>query len=164
LILKDWEEARHSVSPFRESRELGSGESQNLRVLLAEDNRGDVILVKEALASSELDVNLLVYRDGEEMMDAVDRIDRGDDPSPSLILLDLNLPKRDGIQLLRRVRQSPNCGSVPVVIVTSSAAPQDRKSASLLGANEYFQKPSDYDKFMQLGDVVRTLLRSNGTI
>ena len=100
----------------------------------------------------------LVHNDGEEMLRYIDRIDAGEVPCPDIVLLDLNLPRVSGHTLLDRLRGSPVCGHVPVIIVSSSNAAQDRESASRLGATTYFCKPNNLDDFMQLGGVVRSLV------
>jgi two-component system, chemotaxis family, response regulator Rcp1 len=129
-----------------------------VKVLLAEDNPGDVYLVREALVLEKLEFELLVQSDGEQMYDFIRRIDEGAAPCPDVVLLDLNLPRHSGASLLRRMRESPLCSRVPIIIVTSSASPQDRETATRLGASSYFQKPSDFEEFMRLGAVVRQVL------
>jgi two-component system, chemotaxis family, response regulator Rcp1 len=129
-----------------------------VQVLLAEDNPGDVYLVREALLLEKLDFELVVQADGEQMYDFIGDIDAGAAPCPDVVLLDLNLPRRNGASLLQRMRESPLCSRVPVIIITSSASPQDREIATRLGASSYFQKPSDFEEFMRLGALVRQLL------
>jgi CheY-like chemotaxis protein len=73
-------------------------------------------------------------------------------------LLDLNLPRRTGDEILLKMRQSPEWTGVPVVVVTSSNSPHDRDRAARLGANHYFRKPADYEEFMRLGAVVRSVI------
>jgi two-component system, chemotaxis family, response regulator Rcp1 len=130
-------------------------------VLLAEDNPGDVYLVREALSLERLEFDLLVRSDGEQMSDFIDQIDAGAARCPDVVLLDLNLPRRSGVSLLERLRQSSLCGEVPVIVVTSSASPQDREIATRLGASSYFQKPSDFDEFMRLGSLVRQFVSTS---
>lgn len=142
-----------SASPYAQ-RATGL-ERGPVRVLLAEDNPGDVYLVREALHLEKLHFELLVQSDGEQMSDFIDKIDAGDAPCPDLVLLDLNLPRRSGASLLQRLRQSAPCSGVPIIVVTSSASPQDRDTAARLGATSYFQKPSDFEEFMRLGSLVR---------
>lgn len=132
---------------------------RRFHILLAEDNGGDVLLVQHALEYAGLVVHLEVRSDGEEMLKTVESMDAGDFPCPDLVLLDLNLPRMNGFVILARIREGAVCGQVPVVIVTSSDAPTDRKAAERLGASEYFRKPSDYDEFMRLGAVVERFLR-----
>src|SRR5579872_2461550 len=128
-------------------------------ILLVEDAEPDVFLVREALRHSGLAFNLNVLDDGEKAIDFIDHLDRNDSAGcPRLVLLDLNLPKRTGDQILNHIRNSVRCKDVPVVIVTSSDSPKDKSQTTLLGATEYFRKPSRLDEFMMLGGLVRRLL------
>lgn len=126
--------------------------------MIAEDNRGDIFLIHEALQHHHLTANVKVHTDGEEMQRAIAQIDASDLPCPDLVILDLNLPKVDGKELLTMMRASERCRHIPVLIVTSSNAPQDREATERLGASAYFRKPSDLDQFMQLGALVRKIL------
>ena len=128
------------------------------RILLAEDSRADVLLVREALDAHNLDVELMVKRDGGDVLAEIERMDAGDVACPDLMLLDLNLPRHNGETLLARIRASAVCGQMPVIVVTSSDAARDRQMASRLRASAYFRKPSDFDEFMRLGELVRELL------
>jgi chemotaxis family two-component system response regulator Rcp1 len=129
------------------------------RIVIVEDSEPDVFLVREALQGSGVEYELHVLDDGEKAVGFLDQVDRGEGvPRPHLILLDLNLPKRSGAQVLERVRQSTACGGVPVVILTSSDSPKDRALAAELKATKYFRKPSRLDEFMTLGPLVRDLL------
>jgi CheY-like chemotaxis protein len=130
-----------------------------ITILLAEDNPGDVFLVRRAIEKNGLDVQLVVVEDGQSALRYIDSVDG--DPSvlaPSLALLDLNLPRANGNRILTRIRQSPRFKSIPIIIVTSSDSPMDRDAAAKLGATGYFQKPGDLAGFMQLGQVVRNAL------
>jgi CheY-like chemotaxis protein len=132
------------------------------RIMLAEDNPGDVFLVRRALEMHELDVDLVVVQDGQSALGLVEKADTEDDSRrPDLILLDLNLPRATGSRILERIRQSPRFARTPVVVVTSSDSPVDRRAAKQLGAAHYFQKPCDLAGFMQLGGIVRTLLEQD---
>jgi CheY-like chemotaxis protein len=132
-----------------------------LTILLAEDNPGDVYLVRRALEKQELRFDLVVAEDGQAALHFLDRID-GDESAacPDLALIDLNLPRATGSRILLRLRQSPRCAPIPVIIVTSSDSPLDHDAASKLGANYYFQKPGDLAGFMELGGVVKRLLEN----
>ena len=130
---------------------------------MAEDNRADIFLVREALTAARMEYELDVYRDGEEMMQAIDEIEQGKVSPPDLILLDLNLPKQNGLQLLAKLRQGRVCGRVPVIVVTSSDAPKDQEAVARLGADSYFRKPLDYDEFLLLGAVVKNLIVDKGS-
>lgn len=128
-------------------------------IVLVEDAEPDVLLVREALQQSGLDFELQVFDDGEQGVDFIDTIDQNVNlHRPHLFLLDLNLPKKTGGQILERVRQSPTCGKVPVVILTSSDSQKDKAQAAYLNATGYFRKPSKLDEFMKLGPYVRDLL------
>ncbi len=128
-------------------------------IVLVEDAEPDVLLVREALQQSGLDFELQVFDDGEQGVDFIDTIDQNVNlHRPHLFLLDLNLPKKTGGQILERVRQSPTCGQVPVVILTSSDSQKDKAQAAYLNATGYFRKPSKLDEFMKLGPYVRDLL------
>jgi chemotaxis family two-component system response regulator Rcp1 len=129
-----------------------------LYILLAEDNPGDALLIREALGMRFPDAKYIVQQDGERMMRWIDLLDSGYAPRPDVILLDLTLPRATGEEVLGRLGQSAACRGVPIVIVTSSDSPRDRAAAARLGANRYFRKPSDYDEFMKLGDLVNGVL------
>lgn len=132
-------------------------------IILVEDAEPDVLLVREALEQSGLNFELLVFDDGEQGVAFVESMDRDASLArPHLFLLDLNLPKKTGGQILERVRQSPRCGHLPVVILTSSDSQRDKAQAADLRATGYFRKPSRLDEFMKLGPYVRDLLTSQG--
>jgi chemotaxis family two-component system response regulator Rcp1 len=132
-----------------------------LRVVLVEDNPADEFVIRECLAPRFPNADLSVYRDGEQMMRWIDLIESEYAPCPDMILLDLNLPRFTGAQVLDRLRAHPRCQGVPVIIVTSSDNPSDRSSAVRMGATRYFRKPSEYNEFLKLGDVVHEVLSSS---
>jgi DNA-binding response OmpR family regulator len=121
-------------------------------------------MVREALAHHRIDADLICHKDGEQMLRYIAEIDAGRAPCPDVILLDLNLPRHNGETLLARMRESPLCSEVPVVIVTSSTAAKDRDTVLRLGATRYFHKPSDYDEFMRLGAVVLEVAPAKGIV
>lgn len=129
-------------------------------ILLAEDNSGDVFLVKQSLKHHGIACSLMVFNDGEEagrhIREAGSELSEG---IPAVILLDLNLPKTDGHELLRMVRSQPKLMNTPVVIITSSNSPEDRRRSVELGANQYFRKPLDLDQFLELGAVIKQVLK-----
>jgi chemotaxis family two-component system response regulator Rcp1 len=134
--------------------------STPLNILLAEDNGGDVRLIREALLEHEIQCELFVVSDGALALDYIDQM--GDDrPCPDIFLLDLNLPKVDGLQVLAHFRNHPLCTSTPVVVITSSDAPRDRANVGKLGPALYFRKPMEFDEFMRLGALVKEAVEPN---
>jgi chemotaxis family two-component system response regulator Rcp1 len=144
------------AAPQRTSNE-GQGYTMNLlHILLAEDNRGDVLLVREALQEHNIEHELFVVQDGAQAIEFIRRMGKpGEANCPDLMLLDLNLPKADGTEILSEFRRHPQCSGTPVIVVTSSDAPKDRARAAEFGIAHYFKKPSEFEEFMKLGAVVR---------
>jgi chemotaxis family two-component system response regulator Rcp1 len=135
--------------------------SGRFEILLVEDNPADANLVEEALAEAQLDCRLSIVREGAQAIAFIDDLDADTArPRPDIVLLDLNLPKVSGAAVLKRVRLSPTCGAVKVLIVSSSDVPADREQAMALGASDYFRKPSDLDQFMELGPKIRAMLEA----
>jgi len=133
------------------------------RVLLVEDNPADADLVDEALEEAHLDYELRVMRNGQQVIDMIERLDSGAAHDlPDLVLLDLNLPKVTGHTVLERVRSSPCFRETKVFIISSSDAPADRERAMKLGAIGYFRKPSNLADFMKIGPRVRAILEDRG--
>jgi CheY-like chemotaxis protein len=122
-----------------------------IEILLVEDNPGDVELTREALHDGKIHMNLSVVSDGVEALAFLRREGAyGDAPRPDLILLDLNLPKKDGRAVLADVKADPSLRHIPVVILTSSQAEQDIVRAYDLHANCYVTKPVDLDQFITI--------------
>jgi two-component system, chemotaxis family, response regulator Rcp1 len=122
-----------------------------IEILLVEDNPGDVELTREALHDSKVHMRLSVVNDGVEALAFLRRETPYEDaPRPDLILLDLNLPKKDGRAVLGDVKQDPSLRHIPVVILTSSQAEQDILRAYDLHANCYVTKPVDLDQFITI--------------
>ena len=124
-------------------------EARAIDVLLVEDDPGDELITREAFEHNKIKNNLHVAHDGEEGLDFLYR--RGafeNAPTPDLILLDLNLPKYDGRQLLEKIKSDPELNHIPVVVLTTSAAEEDILKSYKLHANAYVTKPVDLDQFM----------------
>lgn len=118
-------------------------------ILLVEDNPGDVLLTQEAFREGNYSPRLSVVEDGEEALQFLKR--QGgfkDAPRPDLILLDLNLPKKDGRELLADVKQDPELHHIPIIVLTTSSAEQDIRRAYNLHANCYLTKPLDIERFL----------------
>ncbi|HWI19346.1 MAG TPA: response regulator [Vicinamibacterales bacterium] len=127
-------------------------------ILLVEDNPDDEELTLRALARNNIGNQVVVVRDGQEAVDWLEgkgaHASRDPHDVPALVLLDLKLPKIDGLEVLRRLRSNPQTAIVPVVILTSSKEDRDRANGYLGGANSYVQKPVDFSSFV---DAVRQL-------
>jgi len=122
-----------------------------IEILLVEDNPADVELTKVALEDAKICTRLQVVDDGEKAIDFLCRKGQyADAPHPDLILLDLNLPKKDGPQVLSEIRADPNLTHIPVVILTTSQADEDILRAYKLHANCYISKPVDFQQFMRV--------------
>jgi len=126
------------------------------RIIIVEDNAGDVLFVREALKYQGITFSLQHYVNGN---DAVQGLDGMREP-PDLILLDINLPRVNGFEILKMVRNHSILAKVPVAIVTSSVAAVDKTTAKQLGADSYIVKPSDYEEFVsQVGGEFARLLQ-----
>jgi CheY-like chemotaxis protein len=121
-----------------------------IMILLVEDDPGDVLMTREALAESKLLNDLQVVNDGREALDFLKDAAEGTKPKPDLILLDLNLPRVDGRQVLEFVKAEPRLRRIPVVVLTTSSAEEDIARSYDLHANAYVTKPVDFEQFMSV--------------
>lgn len=125
--------------------------SRSIEILLVEDNPGDARLTIEAMREAKMSNRIHVVEDGVEAMQFLRREGRfGDAPRPDLILLDLNLPKKDGRAVLAEVKADPALRRIPVVVLTTSRAEEDVLKAYDLHANAYVTKPVDLAQFMKI--------------
>lgn len=123
--------------------------AQPIEVLLVEDDAGDELMTREAFEDNKIRNTLHVVRDGKEALDFLYRRgDHEDAPRPDLVLLDLNLPKYDGRQVLEEIKTDPELASIPVVVLTTSSAEEDILRSYKLHANAYVTKPVDLDQFI----------------
>jgi chemotaxis family two-component system response regulator Rcp1 len=146
-----------SLSPSEET-----ASSRRWQVLIAEDNQSDVYLIQRAIEGTSLPIDLHVVRDGQL---AVQFFDLGADPSkpfPDIVILDINLPKKPGDEVLKHVRSHSRWAQVHVIVVSTSDSERDRRVMKELGADGYFHKPSEFDEFMKLGDLVKGVLATGG--
>lgn len=170
----DWRSAGESSTgtmagsgsnPRREKDPLSSSHCQSEQkgedrpeILIVEDNPADVYLIRRAIEAANLSAGLEVIRDGEQAIRFLDEVDNDAKPCPDLIILDINLPRKPGADVLQHMRQTKKCSKTLVVVVSTSEAPKDLDAMMKLGASCYFHKPSAYADFMKLGDIVKELL------
>ena len=125
----------------------------NRSVLLVEDNPVDIDLTMRAFARRKLTNPVQVARNGEEALAWLPRWEAGE-PLPQVILLDLKLPRVDGLEVLRSFKQNPLSRNIPVVVLTSSAEERDVAAAYRLGGNSYIVKPVDFDSFVDVAEQI----------
>ncbi|MET8354035.1 MULTISPECIES: response regulator [unclassified Micromonospora] len=134
---------------------MGADSPQPVRILVVDDDPGDVLMIEEALADSDVDKVIDVVSDGEEAMEFLRAEGRHlEARRPDVILLDLNMPRMDGRQVLGAVKQDEDLRTIPIVVLTTSNADTDIVGSYTLQANAYVTKPIDLDDF---NDVVRRI-------
>ncbi|WP_444951439.1 response regulator [Micromonospora ureilytica] len=134
---------------------MGVDSPQPVRILVVDDDPGDVLMIEEALADSDVDKIIDVVSDGEEAMEFLRAEGRHEQARrPDVILLDLNMPRMDGRQVLGAVKQDEDLRTIPIVVLTTSNADTDIVGSYTLQANAYVTKPIDLDDF---NDVVRRI-------
>ena len=127
-----------------------------VQIILVEDNLGDVQLLERTLKSRQIAYKITRYEDADQ---AIEAMAGWDALCPDLILLDLNLPRREGFDVLSRVRQRPGLVGIPIGVLTSSEAEKDRHRVALIGAERYIHKPPYWEQFArEVGDAVEDLL------
>jgi two-component system, chemotaxis family, response regulator Rcp1 len=136
--------------------------SESRPILIVEDNPADVFLIRRAIEAANVYADLRVVHDGEQAIRFFDEVD-GDAgiPCPALVILDINLPRKPGGEVLQHMRQTRRCRSAIVLVVSTSDSARDREEMKKLGANGYFRKPSEYADFMKLGSVIQALLNAS---
>lgn len=128
-----------------------SAPDKTVEILLAEDNPGDVMLTKKALEQGKLANKLHVVTDGVEALEFLRQEgEYADKPRPDLVLLDLNMPRKDGQDVLKELKAEKDLRRIPVVILTSSESEEDIARSYELNANAYLTKPVDFDGFIEI--------------
>jgi CheY-like chemotaxis protein len=129
-------------------------------IVIIEDNAPDVFLIQESLKQAAVDYRLTTIGDGDEVLRFLDGLESDEAATlPDIILLDLNLPKRSGDEILSYLRKGRRCSRVPVIVMSSSDSADDRARSEVLGASAYFRKPVDLEQFMKIGELVQRLIR-----
>lgn len=135
-----------------------NGRQLTVTILMAEDDEEDSMLVRDALAESQLSIKLYVVNNGEELIDYLynrgQYTDRSKAPRPGLILLDLNMPKKDGLEVLRDIKTDPYLRQIPVVVLTTSSAEEDIYHTYDLGANSFIIKPATFESLVEVMQAV----------
>ncbi len=131
-----------------------SRKGKSITILVAEDDEDDRLLMQEALAENRLANDLHFVNDGEELMDyLLHRGNYGDPtnaPHPSLILLDLNMPRKDGREALKEIKTNPNLRKIPIVVLTTSQAEEDILRTYDLGVSSFISKPVGFESMVQI--------------
>ncbi|MBL8213787.1 MAG: response regulator [Bryobacterales bacterium] len=129
------------------------------RAVLVEDSLADVYIISEIVRNSRLSLEVDVLADGEQAIEFFASLQQDPGlPRPDVVLLDLNLPRRSGHEVLTWLRSTPTFLDLPVIVVTSSDAEGDRRAAERLGASAYFRKRFSYEEFLTLNDVIAGVL------
>jgi CheY-like chemotaxis protein len=125
--------------------------THSIEILLVEDDPGDVLLTREAFADNKVQNHLNVVSDGEEATAYLRKQGvHAQAPRPDLILLDLNLPRKDGREVLKDIKADPELRAIPIVVLTTSEADEDILNSYDLHANAYVTKPVDFDSFIRI--------------
>jgi CheY-like chemotaxis protein len=127
------------------------------RILVIEDNATDAGLIKEALSASAVEHEMLVLEDG---LKALEHLKQLDDKKPDLIILDLNMPKHDGLEVLIQYRMNVALFAVPIIVLTSSDAPSDKLRAKTIGVSAFIRKPLKLEDFIALGKQFKVILET----
>lgn len=153
--------ARHFTlrSHAEDLHEISPGQ-RVFSILLVEDNQADAGLVREALEEYSVPGELLVIPDGDKAIRFVRALDEHSAKCPDLVIVDLNLPRQPGSEVLKAMRQSPVCRNATVIILSSSDAQTDVTAAFNLGATKYIRKPLRLDDFLKLGAVFKSILEA----
>ena len=134
------------------------GDLTTVPVLVVDDNPADVLLLAKAFAVHDVKARVFVAADGAEAIFLVHQIDASRISCPELIVLDLNLPKNSGFEVLDQIRSSQKCRETPVVVFSSSDDPNDRMKAAEHGASRYLTKPFHLAAFIETGKYMKSLL------
>jgi CheY-like chemotaxis protein len=136
-----------------------TSEARNIRLLVIEDNPADVELLRWALEAAHVKCELIVLEDGGEALAFIQQRGKyADRTPPDLAIVDLNLPKYDGLEILEAMRATPGFESLPVAVLSSSSSPRDRSRMEAFHIASFITKPPDLDEYLQIGDEIRKLI------
>jgi CheY-like chemotaxis protein len=136
---------------------------RRVQILVVEDNAADVELLRRAFEDADLDCELTVIDDGGEAMAfAQQRGKYAGAAAPDLAVLDLNLPKNDGLEIVEAMRANRAFAEVPVAVLTSSSSPRDRAKMEAFGIGRYISKPPDLDEYLRIGSILKQFLAECG--
>jgi len=142
----------------------GKPDGVKTQILVIEDNPADVEILRYALDNAKVDCELIVIADGGEALAFFQQ--RGkflDNGPPDLAILDLNLPRYDGIELLEAMRANRAFDAVPITVLSSSSSPRDRAKIEAFGITRYITKPPDLEEYMRIGTIVKQILEETQT-
>jgi CheY-like chemotaxis protein len=128
----------------------------NMKILLVEDNPVDVDLTKRAFKKQNIECEIQIANDGEEAFQALKDWENGITTPPTIILLDLKMPRMNGFDVLKIFKKSKVSRNIPIIVLTSSNEEKDIKTAYEFGANSYLLKPIDYGEFLNLVQIIST--------
>src|ERR1700689_3848649 len=128
------------------------------KILVAEDHPADVYLIRTALEEHGIDLPVQVAANGQEVLQIISQQEELAHPQVDLIILDLNLPRHDGIEILQRLRETKQLANIPVAVLPSADSPRDQNVAIELGAARFLRKPSNLEQFLSLGAVFKEML------
>ncbi|MGB1207257.1 MAG: response regulator [Chitinophagales bacterium] len=136
-----------------------------IEILLIEDNPSDVVLTKEAFEESGLECNIHVAKDGVEGLDFLYKREKYNDVvTPDIVLLDINMPKKGGKEVLSDIKKNPNISSIPVIMLTTSKAINDIKDCYALHANSYILKPVSFFEFLKVVEQIKNYWIDNNKL
>jgi CheY-like chemotaxis protein len=146
----------------RNEKNQMTGEERKAQILVVEDNPADVELLRYALGSADLSYDLTVIDNGGEALALMQQRGKyAHTPAPDLVILDLNLPTYDGMEILEAIRSNPAFAGIPIAVLSSSSSLRDRSKIEAFAVNLYITKPSELDEYLGIGMILKLLLDEN---
>lgn len=138
--------------------------NDTIDILLVEDDPGDVFLIREALKNSSLQFDLHIADNGEKALDYLfRRASFSTAERPDLIVLDLNLPRINGLEVLRDIKAVPELGAIPVIVLTTSKNEADAAMCCELGASNFLSKPPSFEEFLEVGKLIEEIWKTQSS-